>query len=102
MAETGLKWLAGVALTAVGLLIGYITLQRSKRKDDVAEGKQDGAVLTELGYIKSGIDRVERKQDKQAEDYVKLCVQIAEVDASARSAHKRIDTLENKKGKRED
>lgn len=102
MNETGLKWLAGIALTAVGLLISYIALQRNKRKDDVAEGKQDGAVLTELGYIKSGIDRVERKQDKQAEEYVKVCVQVERVDASVRSAHKRIDALEGKKSKGEE
>jgi hypothetical protein len=102
MDETGLKWLAGVALTAVGLLISYIALQRNKRKDDVADGKQDGAVLTELGYIKRGIDRVEQKQDDQAKEYVKLCVQVERVDASVRSAHKRIDAFEGKKSRDEE
>lgn len=102
MDETSLKWLAGVALTAVGLLIGYITLQRNKRKDDVTEGRQDGAILTELDYIKRGIDRVEQKQDKQAGDYISLCREVTSISESVKSAHKRINALEGKKSKDEE
>ena len=48
-----------------GLIFGIITAVRNKKTDDAKEGKEGGIVLTELGYIKSGIDDIKHKQEEQ-------------------------------------
>ena len=40
--------------TIVGCAVGLLTFSRNKAKDDRNEGQQNGQMLTELGYIKSG------------------------------------------------
>lgn len=81
---------------AAGVIFGIVTLFRNKRKDDEEGGKRDGIVLTELGYIKSSVDDIKRKQDKQDEQTVNFLRELSEVKESAKSAHKRIDTLEER------
>ena len=51
-------------------------------------------MLTELGYIKKGIDGIEHRLEKQENLYVEVVTQLAEIKASAKQAHKRIDVLE--------
>ncbi len=84
--------LGGIA----GVVFGVVTAFRNKKKDDEAVGKQDGIVLTELGYIKSSVDDIKRKQDKQDDQTVKFLTELTAVQESTKQAHKRIDTLEER------
>lgn len=52
--------------------------------------------LTEIGYIKGGIDRIERKQDAQDARYIGMAERMSAVESSAKSAHHRIDRLEGR------
>lgn len=82
--------LAGVS----GIVFSVVTASKNKKADDKKEGKEDGVVLTELGYIKKGIDGIERRMEKQETQYVKVIAKLTEVESSAKQAHKRIDALE--------
>lgn len=84
--------LGGIA----GVVFGVVTLFRNKKHDDEADGKRDGIVLTELGYIKSSVDDIKRKQDKQDDQTVKFLTELTAVQESTKQAHKRIDTLEER------
>lgn len=53
-------------------------------------------MLTEIGYIKGGIDRIERKQDAQDARYISMAERMSAVESSAKSAHHRIDRLEGR------
>ena len=72
----------------VGAILGF---SRNKRKDDAESGQRSGIVLTEIGYVKSGIDDIKRKQEKQDAQYVDLVTRLAKVEASSSQAHKRLD-----------
>jgi len=85
-----------IACTVLGAAIGYATFRKNREKDVEEEGKVDGVVLTEIGYIKAGIDDIKRKQDKQDELYIKIAERLTAVEASAKQAHHRIDRLEGK------
>ena len=82
--------LGGIA----GVIFGVAT--NRKKKDDEEDGRQTGVVLTELGYIKSSVDDIKRKQDKQDEQTINFLRELTEVKESAKQAHKRIDTLEER------
>lgn len=88
--------LIGIVTGVAGMLFGFVSMQRNKKADSAGEGKQIGIVLTEIGYIKSGVDRMERKQDDQEKRHLQLSMRLEGVDASAKQAHKRIDGLEKR------
>jgi hypothetical protein len=78
----------------LGGVIGYLTYKRSLKKDAEEKGKGDGILLTEIGYIKAGVDDIKRKQDKQDDLYMRLAERVTAVESSSSQAHKRIDRLE--------
>lgn len=84
----------GVVGTLCAIIFGYAAFTRNRKKDESEEGKQDGTLLTEIGYIKSGVDDIKRKQDKQDEQHVEVIARLSSVEASAKQAHKRLDRLE--------
>ena len=48
----------GAVCTIVGVLLSYAAFARNSKKDSEASGKESGTVLTEIGYIKGGVDRI--------------------------------------------
>lgn len=90
------------AVAAVcGIVFGLVIFFRNKRTDDTQDGKKDGVVLTELGYIKSGVDDIKRKQEKQEQQHIEVISRLTAVEASAKQAHKRIDTIEGRRNEYE-
>ena len=79
----------------LGAFIGCATLTRSKKTDVKTEGEKGGVVLTELGYIKKGIDGIEKRIARQENQYVDVVKHLTRVEESVTQAHKRLDALEN-------
>lgn len=77
-----------------GVICALVVASRNKKKDDKSEGKQDGIILTELGYIKSGVDDIKTKQCEQEKRNLDFVRELTAVKESAKQAHKRIDKLE--------
>lgn len=86
----------GLLCTVVGAIIGYMSFVRNKAKDDRNEGQQSGQMLTELGYIKSGIDDIKTEQREQRQINTQTATELAAVKASAKQAHLRIDRIEGR------
>lgn len=93
-----MEWniVVGLVCSGLGAVIGYVTYLRTHRHDAEAEGKSEGAILTELGYIKSGIDDIKTEQREQRHINTDVAARLASVEASAKQAHKRIDRLEGR------
>lgn len=56
--------------------------------------KRDTTVLSEIGYIKSGVDDIKAEQREQRKTNTEFVSRLTAVEASTKQAHKRIDTLE--------
>ena len=69
-----MEWqtILSIVSSACAIIFGYLAFSRNKKTDDANEGKKDGVVLTELGYIKSGVDDIKRKQERQDEHNTKF------------------------------
>ena len=65
MELTVLISIIGVALSVGTFFIGRTTASK-------ADGKQEGQILTELGYIKSGVDDMKRKMEQTDKHYMNL------------------------------
>lgn len=86
----------GIVGTACAIVFGYLAFRRNSKTDDTAEGKKDGVLLTEIGYIKSGVDDIKRKQEKEDERHVQVVSRLTAVEVSAKQAHHRLESLEDK------
>ena len=92
-----MEWVSGIfgILGVVSATIfGYAAFRRNRKSDMAANGKQSGILFTELGYIKSGVDDIKRKQERQDQQHIEVVSRLTAVESAAKQAHKRIDVIE--------
>jgi len=90
----------GLLGTICAIVFGYVAFKRNGKTDNEAEGKKDGVLMTEIGYIKSGVDDIKRKQEKQAEQHLEVVTRLVKVEQSVEQAHNKIDSIEEKLNKK--
>ncbi len=73
--------LASISGTAA-VLFSYFGFLRARKRDSRQDGQHTGAVMTELGYIKSGIDDIKHRQDKQEARHTALVERLAAVETA--------------------
>ena len=88
--------LVGIGGAILGLVLSYLAFWRNSKKDSKDDGKEVGAVLTELGYIKSGIDDLKSENREQRKTNVDFVTRLTAVESSVKQAHHRIDRLERR------
>lgn len=76
------------------IVFGYIAFVRNRDSDKTKEAQSAATILTELGYIKGGIDDVKAEQREQRKTNTDFVGRLVSVEASAKQAHKRIDHIE--------
>lgn len=76
-----------------GVLFGLVTLFRNKKQDDTQQGRESGTVLSDLGYIKAGVDEIKSEQKEQRKTNIEFITRLTAVEESTKQAHKRIDEL---------
>lgn len=88
--------LISILAAVAGVVFGVTTFFRNKKKDDSEDGRESGTILTELGYIKSGVDDLKRKQERSDETIMNFMKDLTAVQESTKQAHKRLDVLEDR------
>ena len=78
---------------AAGIVFGLVTLFRNKKQDDTQEGRTSGTILSDIGYIKAGVDDIKTEQKEQRKTNIELVSRLTAVEESTKQAHKRIDEL---------
>ena len=91
-----MDWISILAVvgTVCSIGCGYLAFTRNKTHDERGEGQQTGTILTELGYVKSGVDDIKNENREQRKVNTELYSRISAVESSAKQAHHRIDRLE--------
>lgn len=85
---TTIVGVVGTAATIIAAFLGY-------RKGVKQDGAGEGSLRSDVGYIKAGVDDVKSELKEQRDKHFALAGKVVEIDASVRSAHKRIDGLEH-------
>lgn len=88
-------WMTAISVVSVllGGVLSYAAFARNQRKDNQERGSQSGMLLTEIGYVKAGIDDIKRKQEISDTRHIEVISRLTAVESSVSQAHKRIDTL---------
>lgn len=71
----------GFALSVGTFFIGRMTAAKN-------DGRENGQVLTELGYIKKGIDGLEKDIKEIKRQYTDLDVRVSKLEEAIRIYHK--------------
>ena len=92
-----MDWISILAVvgTVCSIVFGYLASARNKINDERGEGQQTGTILTELGYVKSGVDDIKTENREQRKVNTELYSRMTAVESSAKQAHHRIDRLEH-------
>ena len=92
MSET-LLTAPSVISTICAVVFGYVAFSRNRKKDDTESGKTAGTMLSDIGYIKAGVDDIKTEQKEQRKTNMEVVSRLTAVEESAKQAHKRIDEI---------
>lgn len=81
----------GLIGTVSSICFAYLALRRNQQNDTKKGGKSEGVLMSDIGYIKSSIDRMEGKLDKVEMNYQDLLTRIAKVEEAQNSLEKQLE-----------
>lgn len=83
----------GVIGTISSVFFAYLACRRNLVKDEHTEAKNEGAILSDIGYIKACVERVEKNLNKVDERYRNVVERLAKVEEAVANVIKRVDEL---------
>lgn len=93
---------ASTIVTAIGLcasvssiVFSLLAFKRSERHEQRKEGKNEGLIMSDIGYIKACVDRMEKNLTRVDESYKNVLERLAKVEESVEHLSKRIDEQQN-------
>ena len=88
--------LVTVVGTICAVVFGYIGYSRGVKKDSFFAGNAKGTQEADTAYIKRRVDDILLEQKDTNKSINALAERVTRVEESAKSAHKRIDQIEEK------
>lgn len=84
----------GALGTLSAITFALISARRADKQDTESKATSIAVLNSDLGYVKSGIDDIKKKQDHSDTMLNNLTAKVSEVENSAKSAHHRLDMHE--------
>ena len=75
------------------IVFSFLALKRNEKNDIKKEGKNEGLILSDIGYIKACVERVEKKIEKTDEKYKETIERLSKVEESLLNVTKRVDEI---------
>lgn len=76
-----------LAISIIGVVLSVGTFFIGRTTASKADGKQEGQILAELGYIKSGVDDMKRKMENIEKNYHSLEGRVARLEEKVNIYH---------------
>lgn len=87
-----------LACTVIGAVISYATFQRNRGHDIRADTREEADTKAKLDYISRGVDDIKLDNKQRDREMLKMNERLIRVEESVKSAHKRIDGIEEERG----
>jgi archaellum component FlaC len=75
------------------IAFAYLAFKRSDKAEHKTDGKTEGVMFSDIGYIKACVDRVEKNLTKVDERDRNIAERLAKVEESVRNVTKRVDEI---------
>ena len=89
--------LIGLIGALSSIIFSYLAFKSSNKKDDKEEGKAEGVMISDIGYIKACVDRLEKNFNKVDELYKNISERVIKLESSLTNLSLRIEQLEQSK-----
>ena len=81
-----LTLLISIVSALVGMITGINSVKRNAEKDIARSSRETATIISEIGYVKAGIDDIKNKQEKRDERHYSLAARVSKIEATM-SAH---------------
>ncbi len=85
--------LVGFFASISSIVFAYLAFRRSETQDKRSDGKTEGVMFSDIGYIKACVDRVEKNLNKVDERYRNIAERLAKVEETVVNVTKRVDEM---------
>lgn len=85
--------LIGLCASFSSIVFAYLAFKRSERQEQKIDGKTEGVMFSDIGYIKACVDRVEKNLNKVEERDRNIIERLSKVEESLISVTKRVDEI---------
>lgn len=82
--------------SVIGATVSYLTFQRNKSNSIRADTREEADTRAKLDYISKGVDDIRIDIKTQQRDIQELKEKVIRVEESTKSAHKRINDIEER------
>lgn len=86
----------GAISVLLGMAISYLTFMRNRDKDTINKAKEEAQMDTDLRHISRGVDEIRVDMKSNGKQMDRMQEQLIRIDESTKSAHKRLDKVEQK------
>ena len=83
----------GIIGTASSIFFAYLAFKKSDRQEAKNEGKTQGGIFSDIGYIKACVDRVEKNLNTVDERYKNILERLSKVEEAVTQVTKRVDEV---------
>ena len=88
-----IETIVAIAVPLIALCFTALTFRRNERHDTSAEATERATLTADVKYIRSSIDEMKVENRSIQRDVSEISKKVVEIEASAKSAHRRIDDL---------
>ena len=78
--------LISIVSALVGIFTGIYGARKAQDTEMVRRSRETATIISEIGYVKAGIDDIKRRQEKQDERHYVLAAKVNKMEATM-SAH---------------
>jgi predicted transcriptional regulator len=80
-------------IAVIGCVLLIATFYLGRQSSAKLDAREMGKIIAKLETIEAGISEIKQDQRSQAESYTRIIERVANLEASCKSAHKRLDKL---------
>lgn len=85
--------LVGFFASISSIVFAFLAFRRSEKHDQKTDGKTEGVMFSDIGYIKACVDRVEKNLNKVDERDRNIVERLAKVEESVVNVTKLVDDM---------
>lgn len=83
----------GLVTSLSSIVFAFLAFKRSEKQEHRKEGKNEGLILSDIGYIKACVDRVEKNIASVDERYRSILERLSKVEESLDNTKKLVNEI---------
>ena len=88
-----IKEITSITISIISVVIALLSYKRNVIKEHKQLSKEEGSFLSDIGYIKACVDRMEKKISNVDERYQDLLQRLTKVEENLINTQKRVEEI---------